>query len=273
MKILDLLSLEMKEPVAFQSLQESWFHYLALLLVIIMIIWSVKYFKNNEEIGIKKYLFIFSIILIVFEIYKQIIFTYQNGWIYMWYAFPFQFCSIPMYVSLLASLTKNEKIYKMALAFLATYGLFAGTAVMLYPADVFVHTIGINIQTMVHHGGISIIGFSLIISKKVSYHIKTILSASVLFTIVVVIAIMLNFIHNTWIQEGVFNMFFINPRYENHIPVLSLIQPLVGDATFIFIYDFGFTIVAYIVFIMITSIIKAIEKQSGLIKKLDTKKA
>jgi hypothetical protein len=84
---------------------------------------------------------------------------------------------------------------------------------------------------------------------------------------------MLNFIHNTWIQEGVFNMFFINPRYENHIPVLSLIQPLVGDATFIFIYDFGFTIVAYIVFIMITSIIKAIEKQSGLIKKLDTKKA
>lgn len=273
MKILDLLSLEMKEPVAFKSLQESWFHYLALLIVIVMIIWSVKYFKDKEAEGIKKYLFIFSIILIVFEIYKQIIFTYQNGWNYTWYAFPFQFCSIPMYVSLLASLTHSQRVYKISLAFLATYGLFAGTAVMLYPGDVFIDTIGINIQTMVHHGGISILGFSLIISKKVKYEIKTIMNASILFSVVIGIAIILNFIHNTWIHEGVFNMFFINPRYENHIPILSIIQPLVGDIAFILVYYFGFTLVSYVVFIMITSMVRFTEKQKVLIKNLQIKKA
>ncbi|AUD63136.1 hypothetical protein BK010_05870 [Tenericutes bacterium MO-XQ] len=273
MKLLELLSLKMKEPVAFKSISESWFHYLALLIVVFMIIWSVRYFKSKDQEGIKKYLLIFAIILIAFEVYKQVIFTYQNDWTYRWYAFPYQFCSIPMYVSLLAALTKRQKIFDMALAFLATYGLFAGTAVMMYPQDVFIETIGINIQTMVHHGGISVVGFSLILAKKVPYNIKTVLKASVMFSVVVLVAIILNFIHNTWIAQGTFNMFFINPKYDNHIPVLSLIQPLVGDITFIFVYYFGFTLVALIVFMTVISSIMFIERQAILIKKTQTKQA
>lgn len=273
MKLLDLLSSKMKEPVAFKSLAESWFHYLAILIVILMIIWSINYFKNTNHKGIKKYLLIFSIVLLVFEIYKQVIFTYQNNWVYRWYAFPYQFCSVPMYVSLLAALTKRQKIFDMSLAFLATYGLFAGSAVMLYPQDVFIETIGINIQTMVHHGGISALGFSLILAKKVPYNIKTVLKASVLFSVVVGLAVILNFIHNTWISEGTFNMFFINPKYDNHIPVLSLIQPLVGDVAFIFVYYFGFTAVALIVYMAVISSITLIEKQAILIKKTQTKQA
>jgi uncharacterized membrane protein len=66
-------------------------------------------------------------------------------------------------------------------------------------------------------------------------------------------------------------MFFINPKFDNHIPVLSLIQPLVGDVVFIFVYYFGFTMVALIVFVTIISSIVFIEKQSVYIKKLQTK--
>jgi hypothetical protein len=271
MNILELLSLKMKEPVAFKSLSESWFHYLALIMTILLIVWSIKYFKKSDTKKIKRYLLIFSIILLGFELYKQSIYFYQSEWSYPWYIFPFQFCSIPMYVALLASLTKNDKIYEMSLAFLATYGLFAGTAVMLYPQDVFIETIGINIQTMVHHGGISALGFSLILSKKVSYNVKTVFKASILFSVVVLTAVLLNTIHNTWIAQGTFNMFFINPKFDNHIPVLSLIQPLVGDVVFIFVYYFGFTMVALIVFVTIISSIVFIEKQSVYIKKLQTK--
>jgi len=271
MNILDLLSLKMKEPIAFKSFSESWFHYLALIIVVFMVVWTVNYFKNSDTKRIKRYLLIFSVTLLVFELYKQIIYSYQNGWSYPWYIFPFQFCSVPMYVALLASITKNKKVYEMSLAFLATYGLFAGTAVMLYPQDVFIETIGINIQTMVHHGGISALGFSLVLSRKVSFHLKTVVKASILFSVVVLTAVLLNMIHNTWITQGTFNMFFINPKFDNHIPVLSSIQPLVGDVAFVFVYYFGFTMVALIVFMAIISSIVFIEKQIVYIKKLQAK--
>jgi hypothetical protein len=39
-------------------------------------------------------------------------------------------------------------------------------------------------------------------------------------------------------------MFFINPRYENGIPVLSIFQPLVPHVIFLMIYLFGFTLCA-----------------------------
>jgi hypothetical protein len=270
MHILELLSLEMKEPLAFQSLSESWFHYLSLMLMVIMMIWSTRYLKNKSVKHVKKYLLIFAVILIVLEIYKQIIYTYSNQWAYRWYAFPFQFCSVPMYVGLIIGLTKNNKIYQIGTSFLATYGLFAGIAVMFYPIDAFVTTIGINIQTMIHHGGIAVVGFSLIFSKQVSLKLTTLFKGSIMFSIVIFIAILLNWIHNTWIFEGSFNMFFINPKYENNLPILSGIQPLVPSILFIVIYYVGFSLVAGIVFKTITISSYYVEKQLSSLEKKHT---
>ncbi|MCK7485244.1 MAG: hypothetical protein MZU97_06565 [Bacillus subtilis] len=64
-----------------------------------------------------------------------------------------------MYVALFAGLTKNKKIQQALINFLqGPTGMFAGLAVMLYPNDVFITTIGINIQTMVHHGAMMVVG-------------------------------------------------------------------------------------------------------------------
>ncbi|BCR35840.1 hypothetical protein MPAN_007330 [Mariniplasma anaerobium] len=135
---------------------------------------------------------------------------------------------------------------------------------MLHPGDVFVDTIGINIQTMIHHGGIAIVGFSLLFSKQVSYKINTLIKASVVFSIVVLIAILLNAIFNTWINDGTFNMFFINPKFTSNIPILFDIQPHVNAVVFNLIYYFGFTLVALIVFKINTSFIYIYEKKKPL---------
>jgi len=247
--ILEFLNHDMRTPVSYQSFSISWFHYLALTIAIICSVIAIKKLKNASDQEVKRFLLGFSILLLSFEAYKQLIFSYQQNWNYPWYIFPFQFCSTPMYVGLIAGLTNNVKVRQACINFLGTFGLFAGTAVMLYPNDVFITTIGINIQTMIHHGSMMVVGMALLASK-VKLTSRSILSATLIFTILVSIAIGLNYIHNTYIADGTFNMFFINPLFQNHLPVLSIIEPLVPHPVFVLIYIVGFAFVAYLMLLI-----------------------
>lgn len=245
--ILEFLNGQMNQPQLYGSLSVSWFHYLSIILVILGSIMAVTRLKGISEKKLNRVLIIFSAILLTFEVYKQIIFSYQASWSYQWYAFPFQFCSTPMYIALAAGLIKHKKIKDAMLSFLATYGLFAGIAVIIYPATVFVTTIGINIQTMVHHGGMAIMGIGLL-ANHVQIKWSTVLKASIVFASLMVIAMVMNGLFNAFIHNGTFNMFFINHKFENGIPVLMLFQPLVPHVIFLMIYLFGFMLCASIVF-------------------------
>ncbi|MFA5381116.1 MAG: hypothetical protein WCS48_01625 [Candidatus Izemoplasmatales bacterium] len=248
-QIMSFLDGEMTRPVPYQSIDISWFHYLALTITLIATVIAVIRLKNANDIQIRRFLLSFSGLLLTFEVYKQLIFSFQANWDYQWYAFPFQFCSTPMYVALFAGLTKNIKIQQALINFLGTYGLFAGLAAMIYPNDVFVSTIGINIQTMVHHGAMMVVGTALLVNR-VPLKPSSIIGATTVFLILVTIAILLNFAHNTWIVDGTFNMFFINPQYQNHLPVLKLIEPHVPHFLFVIIYTIGFIIVAFLVLLI-----------------------
>lgn len=242
-QLMSILNGQMTRPVPYGSLAESWFHYLALIVSIVATIVSLKYLKNGSEKRLKRFLLGYAIFLLSFELYKQLIFSYQAGWGYQWYIFPFQFCSTPMYVALIAGLTKNAKLRQTLVNFLGTYGLFGGLAAMVYPNDVFVTTVGINIQTMVHHGTMMVCGIALL-WNHVKLTQRSIYGAVTVFSVLVTIAIVLNFIHNTWIAEGTFNMFFINPKFNNHLPILTQIEPLVPHFVFVGIYIVGFALIA-----------------------------
>ncbi|OHE41829.1 MAG: hypothetical protein A2Y16_05925 [Tenericutes bacterium GWF2_57_13] len=246
----------------YQSLALSWFHYLALAIAVLFAVMAVIRLKNANDLQLRRFLLIFAGLLLSFEAYKQLIFSYQASWGYQWYIFPFQFCSTPMYVALFAGLTKNKKIQQALINFLGTYGLFAGLAVMLYPNDVFVTTIGINIQTMVHHGAMMVVGIALL-ANKVKLTSNSIIGATTVFSVLVTMAILMNYVHNTWIAVGTFNMFFINPLIRNHLPVLSLIEPLVPHVIFVIIYIVGFAFVAYLM-LLIGIGIKALVSSKGL---------
>lgn len=245
--LLEFLNGQMNQPALYGNLQSSWFHYVSVILVIIGSIISVTRLKGMEEKKLNKVLIIFSITLLIFELYKQLIFSYQANWNYQWYAFPFQFCSTPMYIALAAGLTKNKVIKEAMISFLATFGLFAGAAVMIYPATVFVQTTGINIQTMVHHGGMTILGVGLL-ANHVKLKWSSVLKASIVFGSLMAIAMLMNGVFNAFIQDGTFNMFFINHKFDNGIPVLMIFQPLVPHVIFLFIYLFGFMLCASLVF-------------------------
>ena len=113
-KVLSFLqSFKMIKPTNY-----GWFHILCLIITILITIVLI-YKKPNK----KKTMLVISIIMILFETYKQLSFSFDNGiWNYQWYGFPFQFCATPMYVALVAGLTKNKKIEEYCYSFLATFG-------------------------------------------------------------------------------------------------------------------------------------------------------
>lgn len=242
-QLMEFFNGQMSKPLPYLSFSKSWFHYLSLGVVVLLTTICVIRMKDVTDKQWKRFTLIFAIILLIFEVYKQLNFSYASGWSYQWYAFPFQFCSTPMYVALIAALVKPGRFQDALYTYLATFGLFAGVMVMLIPNDVFVTTVGINIQTMVHHGGMVMMG---VVALHKVHSRKQVLSAIMVFSVVVLIASLLNVIHNTWIQDGTFNMFFINPIYRNHLPVLSLIQPLVPYFVFLAIYTLGFSLAAYL---------------------------
>lgn len=241
-QILAFLDGQMTRPTMY-----GWFHLMMFAIIIALTIFLVAKYKNATDKQNRNILLIFAVVMIVFEIYKQLNFSYNSAtdvWNYQWYAFPFQFCSTPMYVFLIAALIKKGKVQDAMFAFLATYGLFGGLAVMLYPNDVFVSTIGINIQTMVHHGLMLTGGIYLLASGRVKLHIRSLLKASIVFVIILVLAQAMNYAAHFAQLPGTFNMFFISPYYGNHLPILSNIRATAPYPLFLVVYVVGFTFVA-----------------------------
>ncbi len=249
--ILAFLDSSMETPLPY-----GWFHLLWFALSFSALIPLCRYPKNPSDAHVRRVVWITALVVAVLEVYKQInyTFSYENGIAadYQWYAFPFQFCSTPMYVGLLAGIIKKGKVHESLCAYLATYAMFAGLSVMVYPTSVFISTIGINIQTMICHGSMITVGIYLFYSGYVPLKHKTILKALPVFAVNVGIAVLLNEIaHVTGLLEReTFNMFFVSPYCEPHLPVYSLVQRLVPFPICLLVYIMGFTAAAYLVLLI-----------------------
>lgn len=242
--ILSILDLQGKLPVPYGP-----YHIFCLVLTAILTAVAIHYGRRHGEKQIHLVLLLTSLLVVGLEIYKQINFTFGDGSsapAFQWYAFPFQFCSTPMYVGLLAALTKHGKVHRALCAYLATYSVFAGTCVMFYPNSVFVHTVGINIQTMICHGAMVVIGGYLLGSGYVKLHWKTVLNAMPVFACAVVIAAGMNELAHAAGIEG-FNMFFISPYEACTLPVYSLVHNAVPFPVNLCIYVLGFTAASFVV--------------------------
>ena len=263
-KIIEVLDAEMTKPEMY-----GWFHILWLVITAVCTVLLCRFFKAGTDRQVHNVIFITAVTVIVLEIYKQInyTFTVSDGLIktdYQWYAFPFQFCSTPMYVGFLAGIVRKGKLHDALCAYLATYAVFAGLGVMFYPETVFISTIGINIQTMICHGSMIAVGAYLLFTGYVKVEHRTILKALPVFAVTVSIAVVLNELaHVTGLLEtDTFNMFFVSPYCEPSLPVYSLVQGVVPFPWCLILYIFGFTAAAYIVLLLAIVIKKMVLKHT-----------
>ena len=235
---------------------DGWVHVLTLILTAIITVLVCRNAANHSADQVRKRVFWMAIVVAVLEIYKQInyTFSYEGGITadYQWYAFPFQFCSTPMYVGLLAGIIRKGKVHNALCAYLATYAVFAGVSVMVYPVDIYVDTIGINLQTTVCHCSMIVMGAYLFASGHVKLEHKTVLKAMPVFAVAVGMAVVMNELAVVFgiVPNETFNMFFISPHCDPSLPVYSLVQAVVPYPWSLVIYILGFTLAAWLMLLI-----------------------
>ena len=156
-----------------------------------------------------------------------------------------------MYVGFVA-LPKNKRVHRACCAYLATFALFAGLCVMIYPQQVFVSTIGINVQSMICHGMMITVGIYLLGSGYVRAKHETILEAVPVFLSCVLLAAVMNEVayFTGLLENETFNMFFISPHCEPSLPVYSLVQESIPFPWCAFIYVAAFCAASYIILLL-----------------------
>ena len=262
--IIKFLDMQMETPALF-----GWFHLLFLGLTAVATVLLCRFFKEGTEKQVRTILLVTSLLVIALEIYKQFNYSFRvdDGKVifdYQWYAFPWQFCSTPMFLGLAAALTKG-KLHHALCAYLATFAMFAGAAVMLYPGDVFIGTIGINIQTMICHGSMVMLAIYLFYTQYVKSEHKTLLKAVSVFAVTLGIALVLNEVmyYSGIIGDETFNMFFISSHFDPTLPVYSLVAPLVPYPIALLIYILGFSAAAYLLLLGSMGIRKLCKKKQA----------
>lgn len=211
----------------------SWFHFsfIGLMLAIIAVILLVGNHRGKETKFVFNrsrfdfIIFAYGAFLLSIEVYKQI--RYLNLFTdYSWYGFPFQFCSVPLYVSLIFPWIKKAQIRQAGYDFLAFYPLLAGIAVMIIPTTVFVWSVAISIHTMIWHLSMVTTSFFVIIYRYIGSSYKQVHKAFIVFLGLVGIALLMDSLavisKNPRLSD--FNMFFIRPFDVVNIVVFSNIN-------------------------------------------------
>ena len=256
MEFLKFLQFEIKRPEAY-----GLFHIISLVLVITLTIISCFFCRNIKEKLLSKILMIIWVILVILEIYKQFIFSYSISsdnsisWHYQWYAFPYQFCATPLtFIPFIALNKASNKVSAFikegTIVFCATFNLFAGLAVMLYPNNVFMSYLGIDIHTMIHHGMQVVLGIFIYVYYHEKLDYWSYLKSLVVFAFFLINAMIMNEIMYPILKDSgeAFNMFYISSHYTCELPILIDIQPKVSYVIFLLIYILGFAIVGFIIY-------------------------
>lgn len=247
--LLRILDTQMPTPTAF-----GWFHLMFFAASVAAGVVLCLWLKDSARYA-RQVMLITALIVMALEVYKIINYTfhYADGVItadFPWYIFPWQFCSTPMYVGLLAGLTRG-RVHRSLSAYLATFAVFAGLCVMIHPGDVFIGTVGINIQTMICHGSMLTVGIYLLGTGYVPCRVRTLWRALPVFLTAVGVAIGLNELAYRvgLLETDNFNMFYFSPHQDPHLPIFSEIQRLFGPSNplCILIYVAGFTLAAGLV--------------------------
>lgn len=103
-EIVEFLSFELKETPTMYG----WFHLMFLGIFAVLSVICIKRLKGSTTQDMNRFLRTSGVIMLLLEVYKQLVFTIEGSvWDYQWYAFPFQFCSVPMYLMFIGSFFKR----------------------------------------------------------------------------------------------------------------------------------------------------------------------
>lgn len=198
-----------------------------------------------------KIFFLCGILMLCSEIWKQLVLTFilGNG-TYNWWYFPFQLCSIPMYVLLAYPWLRREGARRMLLAFLMSYCLLGGVAVFADTSGLQYPLPALTVHSWSWHILLILIGLgagtvycrrlysdakNVIFSRTLSktFPLRPFFHATVLYLACCLAAEAFNLSLDRY---GLINMFYINPDLQMQQIVFRNLVPVIGNLPAILTY-------------------------------------
>lgn len=247
------------------------FHIISFILIVLGAVLAVYKLKDASEATFRKFVFILWIVLVVGEIYREICFSLNLNdgvftWDYAWYQFPFQLCSSPLYALPFIAFLKDGKLRDGFLCFMSLWSFFGGAAVSVYAGDVLCEFVGINIQSMIHHGAQVVVGVVIAARHGLRMDGKYFLRGFLVYLGFLSTAMALNLsvypILRANGMDDTFNMFFISPHFNCTLPILSDIHAATSWWVLFPLYVIGFVALAVGIFFAQRAIVRKCRKSN-----------
>ena len=190
---------------------------------------------------------IFSIcgfLMLATEVWKQWCLTYRlGGGQYNWWYFPFQLCSIPMYICLLLFFVSSVKIRRILLTFLMDFGLLAGVFTFFDTSGLNYSYFPLTVHSYVWHVVLILLGLYAGYRNRTEAKYKDFAGATGIYFFCCLAATVCNL---AFYSYGKINMFYISPHFRMTQKVFRHIALILGNDAGIMIYIFSIVLGAFI---------------------------
>ena len=207
--------------------------------------------KGKHEDVLLKVLWALGLVMMISEVFKQW-FCYKylfDGQVNLWY-FPWQLCSVAMYLSFIARYLKG-RAQDAVLVYLSTFSLLGALMALAYPENMLFQHAVLTFHSFIYHSLIiseAIVAIEILKKRdRVPFR-----RALPLFGITVIIAEVINVLARVIIRDPSRepDMFYISPFYPTTQPVFSQIAGRFGTVPEIIIYLLCLVLAAYLLYLL-----------------------
>ena len=203
------------------------FHLVLTVLGVSLSIFLARKFSFPErKAGPDTILFLCGLFLGLTELYKQgFIYYIENGRTYDWWYFPFQLCSIPMYICLAAPLLHSEKALRRAATFLQDFGLLGGIMALAVPPGLMHPYWTMTLHGFLWHFTLLFLGLLSCMTGIAGHERRDYMDILPLFFLCCLIACVINIAAGPTADA---DMFYISPFHPSSQPVFHEIACTAG---------------------------------------------
>ncbi len=166
--------------------------------------------RTNEKQN-KAVLLTVGLFLFVSELYKQLFYTYVIGnGSYQWWIFPFQLCSVPMYLCLIAAFLPDGRLRRAFYNFMLAFNLMGGFIAFLEPSGLVHEYWTLTLHAFFWHMSLVFVGLYLGVSGRAGLRFRDYGTAALTFVGLCVVAFIIN-LALARVSNGSVNMFYVGP--------------------------------------------------------------
>lgn len=194
---------------------------LVLLAIAVTAAWLLR--RSNDKQNCVILLSVGGFLLIA-EVYKLLFHMTVDpyGWGF-WGAFPFQLCSVPMYLSVFCALCKNQKVNAWLYEYMFAVNMFGGIMAFIEPSGINHGFVTLTVHAYVWHMALIFLGLYLYFSGRACTDSHSYRKAVAVYLASCAVAQGFNLIF-----PGKINCFYISPYVQSPLAVFKDIYAACG---------------------------------------------